>query len=1186
MCHLAIPPAPGPPATETQRTVTRDPSPPDRPAGSAGGVPRLEVLEQLGAGATGSVHRARLTAPWGELPAGTEVALKRLHADAARDPLLAEAFEREGRLACELAGPGLVRGLATGRDDGGPWLLLELLPGPTLRERLEEHGHLQEDELREVGARLARALDALHGAGHLHGDLKPENVRLDGAGRAVLLDLGYALPLDEEPTRETGSLAYLAPEELRGGPKQRASEVWSLGVLLYELATGQHPFARPGSRGDGPDVVGTLLSAPLELPSLRVPVLSPFLDDLLAWALQRAPDERPTPATLAELLNDGEAHPWWRSRLAAGAPPAPDGPLPFREEQALPLVGREQELGDLLVWAHRALEGDPPPGGAAWLVGPAGSGKSRLVREFATRVRRSERPPLYLRGRSSRFEDQRPCQPILTLLGHYLELAPGTRPGERARARLEGLLPTHERDALLEVLDPEFDRVTPAAIPAALCTWLVALARRRPLVIFLDDLGFADEGTLDVLHRLLRQLAELPLFLILGRDAEEQPRRPEAFALLSQRLFALAVYEELELAPLSPAAVEELTRRLFTRSSPQLRLARVLRERSAGNPGLLTELVRGLVERGEARPTPAGLELGIHPDDLPLPHSLRAEILRAYNRLDDTDRAWLERLAVAGGRIEPTFLQRAWPTESAESVERALEHLLKSGWLRAQGERYRFRRPALRSAIYRRLDPQTRRAGHAAVAAALRRPRGERLPVTDAFQRAFHLRAAGQYEELLRLLGPLLRRLEDRGQPARVHSLGLWGLEALEHLPPEQNTPQRALELLWAAADAADRLGYRERQRDLLDRMTELELDPEADPESAGRIYLMHGRFSISVGQYGPARGLLRNALAAFEAAGDHALASDSLRRLASVQAHTGELAQARRSARDARERAPDDFLVARAEHTLGTIDLLEGRVESALRRTDRCLLLLRKVERFEVLSVRALAHSLRARVYRGAGRPRRALVSARHALRFAQRAGDRRSEIELQARLGVHLVDVERVEEGEKLLRDARLAASEIEDRRGRATACLFLGILLAEQDDPEGARVLEECVRLARDMGLSRIEAVCTAIRARIAFQRDPHTALALSTQAVTLLARAGAELIDRIVISGTHAMVLEALGRSAEAEQQLERLRRRMRTATGRIESPLLQRRQRLATGQLLRAALSPAGPVYRRVRLEGT
>ena len=1165
--------------------MTRDPSPPDRPAGSAGGVPPLEVLEQLGAGATGSVHRARLTAPWGELPAGTEVALKRLHADSARVPLLAEAFEREGRLACELAVPGLVRGLATGRDDGGPWLLLELLPGPTLRERLEEHGHLQEEELREVGARLARALEALHGAGHMHGDLKPENVRLDGAGRAVLLDLGYALALDEEPTRETGSLAYLAPEELRGGPKQPTSEVWSLGVLLYELATGRHPFARPGSRGDGADVVGTLLSAPLELPSLRAPLLSPFLDDLLAWALERAPEERPTPATLAELLSQGEAHPWWRSRLATGAPPAPDGPLTFREEQALPLVGRDQELEDLLVWARRALEGDPPPGGAAWLVGPAGSGKSRLVREFSARVRRGARPPLYLRGRSSRFEDQRPCQPILTLLGHYLELAPGTRPGKRARARLEDLLPTHERDALLEVLDPEFDRVTPAAIPAALCTWLVALARRRPLVVFLDDLGFADEGTLDVLHRLLRQLAELPLFLILGRDAEEEPRRPEAFALLSQRLLSLPVHEELELAPLSPAAVEELTRRLFTRSSPQLRLARVLRERSAGNPGLLTELVRGLVERGEARPTSGGLELGIHPDDLPLPRSLRAEILRAYNRLDDADRAWLERLAVAGGRIEPTFLQRAWPTESAESIERVLEHLVKSGWLRAQGDRYRFRRPALRTAIYRRLDPRTRREGHTAVAAALRRPRGERLPVTDAFQRAFHLRAAGQYEELLHLLGPLLRRLEDRGQPARVHSLGLWGLEALEHLPPEQNTPQRALELLWAAADAADRLGYRERQRDLLDRMTELELDPEADPESAGRIYLMHGRFSISVGQYGPARGLLRNALAAFEAAGDDALASDSMRRLASVQAHTGELAQARRSARDARERAPDDFLVARAEHTLGTIDLLEGRVESALRRTDRCLLLLRKVERFEVLSVRALAHSLRARVYRGAGRPRRALVSARHALRFAQRAGDRRSEIELQARLGVHLVDVERVDEGEKLLRDAQLAASEIEDRRGRATASLFLGILLAEQDDPQGARALEECVRLARDMGLSRIEAVCTAIRARIAFQSDPSTALALSAQAVTLLARAGAELIDRIVISGTHAMVLQALGRSAEAEQQLERLRRRMRTATGRIESPLLQRRQRLATGQLLRAALSPAGPVYRRVRLEG-
>jgi tetratricopeptide (TPR) repeat protein len=222
--------------------------------------------------------------------------------------------------------------------------------------------------------------------------------------------------------------------------------------------------------------------------------------------------------------------------------------------------------------------------------------------------------------------------------------------------------------------------------------------------------------------------------------------------------------------------------------------------------------------------------------------------------------------------------------------------------------------------------------------------------------------------------------------------------------------------------------------------------------------------------------------------------------------------------------------------------------------------------------------------VYRGAGRPRRALVSAQKALGFARRAGDRRLEGELQARLGVHLLDLDRVEEAERELRDALLTATEIEDRRSESLARCFLGILLAEQEHPEGPEQLERGRRLAHEIGQARTEAVCTAILARVHFAEDPGAALALSGSAVELLGRAGAELLDRIVIRGTHAMVLSRLGHAEEAEEQVGELRRRIRAANGRIESPLLQRRHRLATRQLLAAALSPEGPVYRRVRLQ--
>ena len=547
--------------------------------------PGVEVIEELGGGATGRVWRARLLEPL-ELPgtgelleAGAEVALKRLLPSAARQPDQRAAFELESRLARSSRHPAVVRGLACGEDEEGPWLMLELLGGPTLRQVLEREGALQEPRVRAVAARLCGGLVELHGAGYLHGDLKPENVRLDGAGQAVLIDLGFCVPVGgEAERRSTGSLAYLSPEELRGGAKSAASEVYSLGILLYELAVGRHPFASTYRAQADAGRVEALAAATFDPPSLRVPTLSPFLDDLLQEMLQATSDWRPALRGLGELFSAGEGSAWWRAQVSGRAQPLPPAPYLYAH-QALPLVGREAELEALLGVARGVFGARPAKsgkGGSAQrgafveLSGSGGSGKSRLMREFAARARRSEWPPIYLRGRCSRFEEQRPCQPWIALLSRFLDLRGGEVPGPRAGQRLEGLLPTSERETLLEVLDPLYDRVTPAAVPVALCNWLLGLARRGPLLLFVDDLTFADEGTLDVLARLVLELEQLPLMIVVGRDSEEWPRRPDAHRRMQERLRALEARSEVVLPPLSAEALEELTRRLFTRTSPQL----------------------------------------------------------------------------------------------------------------------------------------------------------------------------------------------------------------------------------------------------------------------------------------------------------------------------------------------------------------------------------------------------------------------------------------------------------------------------------------------------------------------------------------------------------------------------------------------------------------------------------------
>jgi tetratricopeptide (TPR) repeat protein len=663
-------------------------------------------------------------------------------------------------------------------------------------------------------------------------------------------------------------------------------------------------------------------------------------------------------------------------------------------------------------------------------------------------------------------------------------------------------------------------------------------------------------------------------------------RASHALQALRERLRADVPTSEIELQPLDEAAVLALVEQLFHRSTPRLRLAHVLWERSRGNPGLISELVRGLIARGtaHAHPDGSGLVLDISPDDLPLPRSLQRAISASYKELPSVDRTWLRRLAVAGGRIEAGFLLRAFPDARRAEVDEMLARLARTGWLVPAGERYRFARPALREAVYRSLSRVQRLRLHAAAAEALRPAEGERLSLEDAYQRAFHLRAARDHRALLRILRPLLARLLGGGHPQRVHALSQWGLEAIEALPRAPELDRMRIDLLEAAVDAADRLGWREDQRALLDRLSDLEFDPDLDPESIGRVYLLHGRYAVSTGQYGLARGMLRNAVDQFERSGARREHGEALRRRAAVQGHVGELEEARALARAALASAEDDVQRALAHLALGVLDVLEDKVEPAAEHADSALHALRRDPRVRVPGIFAAAHMLRARIHRTSGSPARALASANRAVRLARVAGERRLEAEATARLGGLLLDADRAGEAEARLREALLLAEEIEDRRGQALARLFLGILLWEGGDPEAAPVLARTIELASAMGLNRVEALAHAVRARIDREAgDLERALSGSSRAMELLDRFGAELADRIVITGTHALVLSSRGRRDQAESLEGKLRERLRRENARIHSPLVRMRHQRWSNRLLEAVLSPEGPIYPRLQL---
>jgi serine/threonine-protein kinase len=250
---------------------------------------RLERL--LGEGALGLVFRDM-----------GGVAVKVLRPEWARDEIARARFLREARLARRIRSSHVVPVLETGEVDGVVYLVMPLY-ARSLAERLRTSGPLALDACSDLAAQLGKGLDALHGAGILHRDVKPSNVLLDD-GVAALTDFGLARAADS--TRLThegqvlGSLHYLAPELIEGAEATTASDIYALGCLVYETVVGAPPFAGRSAAELG---FAQLVEPPPD-PRERRPKLSAEVASALLNPLEKEPSARPTSATaLARLLH-------------------------------------------------------------------------------------------------------------------------------------------------------------------------------------------------------------------------------------------------------------------------------------------------------------------------------------------------------------------------------------------------------------------------------------------------------------------------------------------------------------------------------------------------------------------------------------------------------------------------------------------------------------------------------------------------------------------------------------------------------------------------------------------------------------------------------------------------------------------------------------------------------------------
>ena len=230
------------------------------------------------------------------------VALKLMHAHLADSPDFVSRFRREARAAARLSNPGVVAVFDQGSLDGVAYLVMEYVEGPTLRDLIAA-GPLSVKEALGLVAQLLRPLGAAHRAGLVHRDIKPENVLLPSDGSvAKVADFGLARAVTEVTQTTTGNVlgtvAYLAPELITSGDSTSRADVFSAGVVLYELLTGQQPFT-----ADSPiQIAFRNVHEDVPLPSKLVPEMPADIDELVATMTRREPQERPADADEALTL--------------------------------------------------------------------------------------------------------------------------------------------------------------------------------------------------------------------------------------------------------------------------------------------------------------------------------------------------------------------------------------------------------------------------------------------------------------------------------------------------------------------------------------------------------------------------------------------------------------------------------------------------------------------------------------------------------------------------------------------------------------------------------------------------------------------------------------------------------------------------------------------------------------------
>ena len=742
---------------------------------------RYRIDAQIGQGGMGTVYRAH------DVTLKRDVALKLLSKTRLGTEGRARML-REAQTIANLHHPNIVIVHDAGEYEKDPFIVMELAQGQTLAEARPENL----DEIVEIAKQICKALDHAHRQGIIHRDLKPENVIIEPDGNLKLMDFGLARSVTTRLTSEgviVGTVFYMAPEYATGGDLDGRTDLYALGVMLYEFIVGELPF-----QGDTPLATITQhLHAPLVPPLVKRDDLPPRLNDVIVSLLEKDPEDRPESAVvLHKILNNPK----------------------FLDSQELPehefttldrivrgrIVGRELELDQASALWHKTVSSE---GQLLLISGEPGIGKTRLMREVVTQAEVSgglvyigECQPegntpyaafaqiarRFLRDYSKNgFEFPKP------VLADLLKLSP------ELRSNYPKVEPNPE-------LDPEAEQRRLFEHMVSFCQ---NISDQSPLLLVLEDVHWADSSTLAMMNLLARRTIEMPVMLLSTyREVELDEALPfhQAMQELNRKKFGTRI----KLERLDKEKTKKMLATIFAEEITPDFLDGIYKE-TEGNPFFIEEVCKALIESGQLffkdgkwdRPTMEEMEI---------PQGVKVAIQSRLNQLSEDTQNILMFAAVIGRVFDyPTLEEVSEKDEDTliDCLEEALHAQLIEELRETGGEGFRFSHALIPFSLRDSVSGLRRSRLHRKVAAAI-----EKNHPDDYERLAHHWGEGGNDEKGLDYTIKAAKRARDTY--ANQEAIRLY-TEALALLPEDH--PQR-FEMLAGRANVYQVVGEYGRQKE------------------------------------------------------------------------------------------------------------------------------------------------------------------------------------------------------------------------------------------------------------------------------------------------------------------------------------------------------------------------------------